>query len=189
MQLKYKLLPGGKAPYKKNKSDIGWDVFAYSMRINGEEIQPGVYRNLTYIEYNLGICIQPVQELVRFGSYLGGAFDPPPSEIRRYYTYLAPRSSVSDRWLTLANGMGTLDAGWVEPVLARFRYNYQPSDVVFLTETGREFGIKINTEKIYQIGERCAQLNVTLQPDVEPIMVDMFEETDRKGGLGSTGQT
>jgi dUTPase len=185
MILKYKLLPGAKAPFKKNPSDIGWDVFAYSMRIEGTEILPGVYRDLPYIEYNLGICIQPESAKV----YPNQPDKTSWYETQKYYTYLAPRSSISDYNLSLCPGFGTIDAGYAKPVLARFRYLPQPQDYVFLDPNKHpSFGVSIDYSRIYKIGERCAQLNVTLQPEVNIMEVKEFNLTDRDGGHGSTGK-
>jgi hypothetical protein len=176
-----KLHPDVKSVFKKNSSDIGWDVFAHSMKIVGEKLNhpnhPDLWRRIDYIEYSLGFAIQPQPELI---DLWGG--------INKYFTYLAPRSSIRDKNLVMCAGFGTLDAGFKEDIKACFKYQAAPEDYIFVDPLNYpNFGIRINEEKIYKVGERCAQLIVTNQPFVEILEVDSLDETDRVGGHGSSG--
>ena len=169
-----------KDPFKKNPSDIGWDVYAHSMRIDGVQIpDTNLWRRINYIEYTLELSIQPQPEFINERG-----------DVQKYFTYLAPRSSIRDKDLTLCQGFGTVDMGYREGVLACFRYDWQPEDCVFFESDKHPcFGIQINEDKIYKIGERCAQLIVTTQPMVNLQEVTELAATDREGGHGSTGRT
>ena len=180
MILQYKKnKPDVKDPFKKNKEDIGWDVYAYSMRIEGEKIHgTNLWKRIQYIEYNTFLSISPQPEFI---DALGNT--------QKYFTYLAPRSSVSDVSLTLCPGFGTVDHIYRDSVLARFRYNWQPEDLVFFDMDKHPCcGIQINEERIYKVGDRCAQLIVTTQPMVTTQEVSELDVTDRKGGHGTSGR-
>ena len=179
MILQYKKnKPDVKDPFKQNASDIGWDVYAYSMKVVGELIEgTDLYSSIDYIEYNLELSIQPQPEFI---DALGN--------VQKYFTYLAPRSSIRGKNLRIAAGFGTIDNGYKDSILASFEYKIQPKDHIFF-DIGKHpcFGIRIDQSKIYKIGERCAQLIVTTQPMVTLQEVEELAATDRNGGHGSTG--
>ena len=180
MILQYKKnKPDVEAPFKKNKSDIGWDVYAYSMKVVGELIEgTDLYQSIDYIEYNLELCIQPQPEFI---DALGNT--------QKYFTYLAPRSSNREKNLLMANSFGVIDAGFKNPMTACFKYFAQPKDYIFFELDKHPcFGIRIDESKIYKVGDRCGQLIVTTQPMVTLQEVDELAATDRDGGYGSTGK-
>jgi len=181
MILQYKKnKPNVKDLFKKNASDIGWDVYAYSMRVVGELIEgTDLYANIDWIEYNLELSIQPQPEFINERG-----------DTQKYFTYLAPRSSIREKNLVMCNSQGIIDFGFRENILACFKYCPAPKDYVFLEpEKSPYFGLRIDQSKIYQIGERCAQLIVTTQPMVTLQEVTELAATDRVGGHGSTGRT
>jgi dUTP pyrophosphatase len=170
--------PDAKLPERANPSDAGLDVFVHSMKIVGETIGNfNLYRSIQYIEYDTGLSIQPLP-------YLNSARDR-----EKYFTYLAPRSSISKYNLLMCNGFGIIDANYVGPIKLRMKYIPDAEDYVFYdTEKHPHFGILINEKKIYQVGDKCGQLVVTNQPFVSVAEVDSLGETDRgANGFGSSG--
>ena len=169
--------PDAQIPVKANESDAGFDLFAYSMRVVGEEITKGIYSRIDFIEYNCGVSIEPCQEITSN------------REFRDFFTFLAPRSSISKYNLVLANGLGILDQSYRGPILARFKYQPAASDLVFFdTSKHPSCGISIDESRIYKVGDRVAQLIVNFQPDV--LLDECFElsSTERgEGGFGSSG--
>jgi dUTPase len=171
--------PDAKMPERANPSDAGLDVFAYSMKIVGETLEgyPHLYKKIDYLEYNCGISIQPTYSI--------------DNSRRRhdYFTYLAPRSSISKTNLIQANSYGLIDAGYVGPLLIRYKYLAQAQDFVFINpDKWPNFGIQIDESRIYKIGDKIAQLIVTEQ---HPVIIEQcysLEETDRGiNGFGSSG--
>jgi dUTPase len=119
-----------------------------------------------------------------------------------YFTYLAPRSSIRGYNLLMTNSMGVIDRGYRSAILACFAYKTQGKDLCIVpskshispdnevcTVSPLGFGIKINPEKIYKIGDKIAQLIVTPQPDVYiEQRITEWDVTDRGNkGHGSSG--
>jgi dUTP pyrophosphatase len=180
MNLKIKKnYPDAQLPVRANQSDAGFDLFAHSMRVVGEEITEGIYSRIDFIEYDCGISIEPEDEKYYYT----------PREIRSFFTFLAPRSSISKYNLVLANGLGIIDASYRGPILARFKYMYSPADLVFFdTAKHPACGISIDETRIYKVGDRVAQLVVNLQPEVYIDRCVSLSETNRgAGGFGSSG--
>ena len=192
-----KEFPDAILPTKANESDIGWDVYAHSLKIvgtklvdNGNDLD-SIWEEIDYLEYNLGISINPNPSRKDSGEW------------QEYFTYLAPRSSNRKFNLLMTNSFGVIDRGYRNCVLACFAYKTQAKDLIYYPskmtisedgttagETPAHFGIKINPEKIYKIGDKIAQLIVTNQPDVyiEQKFGD-WEATDRgTKGHGSSGR-
>lgn len=83
---------------------------------------------------------------------------------------LFPRSSVSSQTtLVMANCVGVIDADFRNEVLVRFRPLYPDSN------------------KIYKVGDRVAQLVIVPIPRMNIVEVDELSDTTRTGGFGSTG--
>lgn len=185
-------------PTKANPSDIGWDVYAHSMKVvgtklidNGNDLD-SIWEEIDYIEYDTGISINPCPSTTFDGHY------------EEYYTYLDPRSSNRKYNLYMANSVGVIDRKYRGTVFASFGYKSQGKDMRFypnFSETsvtseglsvscGPRFGIKINKNKIYNIGDKIGQLIVTKQPYV--CIEQKFGEwdaTDRgTKGHGSSGR-
>ena len=84
----------------------------------------------------------------------------------------------------LANCIGLIDADYRGEVLLRFKYIFQPEDYIILDN---QIIGNVNPTKIYSIGDKICQLKVTKVENVEFILVDELDATDRgDGGFGST---
>jgi dUTP pyrophosphatase len=168
-----------KIPTRANESDAGLDVYAYSMKIVGETLDgfTNLYKRIDYIEYDCGISIQPIS----FTSNLRERHD--------YFTYLAPRSSISKTNLIQSNSYGLIDSGYTGSLMIRYKYIPQAQDFVFLNpEKWPNFGIEIDENRIYKIGDKIAQLIVTMQHSVSIAEYLSLDETERgNGGFGSSG--
>lgn len=89
-----------------------------------------------------------------------------------------PRSSVSKYPLSMANCVGVIDPGYRGEISARFRrdYLYYEGDLPVIG-------------KIYEVGDKIAQLIVMPRPFLEFKVVDKLSSTERGvGGYGSTGK-
>ena len=88
-----------------------------------------------------------------------------------YVGLLFMRSSVAKKSITLTNAVGCVDCGYTGEIMLKF---------------------KVTTDalpRIYEPGERCAQLVIVPIFDATPEFVEELSETDRgEGGLGSTYQ-
>jgi dUTPase len=96
-----------------------------------------------------------------------------------------PRSSVSKYNLVLANCIGLIDADYRGEVLIRFKYIWQPEDYKIRTDNLLEG--HINFDKLYNKGDKVCQLKITKVENVEFVLVDELDSTNRgEGGFGST---
>jgi hypothetical protein len=178
--------PNAIIPTRANTSDIGWDAYAHSLKIVGTKLvdngndMDSIWAEIDYLEYNLGISINPNPSRNESGGW------------EEYFTYLAPRSSIRKYNLIMVNGFGVIDRSYRNSVLACFAYKTQASDFdqYTLIDGSKKFGVKINHEKIYKIGDKIAQLIVTNQPDVYlEQKFGEWEATDRgTKGHGSSGR-
>jgi dUTP pyrophosphatase len=85
-----------------------------------------------------------------------------------YACLVFPRSSISNKSLSLCNSVGVLDSGYRGELKLRF-YKHKRED--------------------YQIGERIGQIIIIPFPEVEFEEADKLSETARgDGGFGSTGK-
>lgn len=85
-----------------------------------------------------------------------------------HFGMLVPRSSISKTGLILANTPGTIDSGYRGEIKVRFK--------------------AIPDTKIYNIGDRVAQLIILPYPSVIFNEVDELPDSSRgAGGFGSTG--
>ena len=164
-------------PKKGTDRATGYDVIATSdPEIIGETNDRGGYKRVDYIQYrtNLKLAVQKDRVFSAFG-YTD--FD---------HDILAfPRSSISKYNLVLANCIGLIDADYRGEVLLRFKYIFQPEDYIILDN---QIIGSVNPTKIYSIGDKICQLKVTKVENVEFILVDELDATDRgDGGFGSTG--
>ena len=138
-----KLTPTARMPERAHDDDAGADVYADS-------------KHLLYVDY----------DVISYGT--GLAFAVPDG----YWMDLRPRSSVYKTGLMLANGVGTIDAGYRGEVKAVFNTIWRNNP--------------------YNVGDKIAQLVV--MPNVSPRNVEFVEvdelpsENDRGGGFGSTGK-
>ena len=164
-------------PKKGTDRATGYDVIAASEpEIIGETYDNGTYKRIDYIQYktNLKLAVQKERQYSGFGH----------TDID--YDILAfPRSSVSKYNLVLANCIGLIDADYRGEVLLRFKYQWQPEDYRIRTDNLIE-GI-VNSNKLYNKGDKICQLKVTKVEDVEFVLVNELDSTNRgEGGFGST---
>ena len=98
-----------------------------------------------------------------------------------------PRSSVSKYNLALANSVGIVDSGFRDTIKVRFRYIMQPDDLIL--KDGKIQGMKINIKKIYQKGDKIAQLIWCMHNHPFLNFSDTVPPSQRAlGGFGSTGR-
>lgn len=167
-------------PKKGTDRSTGYDIIATSdPEIVGETKDNTTYTRIEYIQYktNLKLAVLKDRTYSGFGH----------TDID--YDVLAfPRSSVSKYNLVLANSIGLVDADYRGEVLLRFKYIWQPEDLRFNKDNLFE-GI-VNTNKIYKKGDKICQLKVTKVENVEFVLVNELDSTNRgEGGFGSTDKT
>jgi len=183
MKLKIKKnYPDAKLPTRANESDAGLDVYAYSVKIDGELIEgTNLYKKINFIEYDCGISIQPEDRYFAAGRWFKSE--------KGHFTYLAPRSSISKTNLVQANSYGLIDNGYTGSLLIRYKYIPQPVDFIFIhPDKWPNFGLHIDESRIYKVGDKIGQLIVTEQQIVSIEEVDDLNKTDRgTGGFGSSG--
>ena len=164
-------------PKKGTDRATGFDVVVTSdPEIVGDQYENGAYKRIDYIQYktNLKLAVQKDRQFSNFGY---NDLD---------YDILAfPRSSVSKYNLVLANCIGLIDADYRGEVLLRFKYIWQPEDYKIRTDNLLEG--YINSTKLYNKGDKVCQLKVTKVENVEFVLVDELDSTNRgDGGFGST---
>ena len=173
-------------PKKGTDRATGYDVIVTSdPEIIGETYDNGTYKRIDYIQYktNLKLAVQQERQYSGFGH----------TDID--YDILAfPRSSVSKYNLVLANCIGLIDADYRGEILLRFKYIWQPEDYSiypYLSNDGSPLYNYIvgkpNIEKLYKKGDKVCQLKITRVEDVEFVLVNELDSTNRgEGGFGST---
>lgn len=166
---------GSIIPKNLTQYDVGYDIVASSHpAISGEfNEETQMWSRIDYIQYHTDLYIEPCVD------------------DKIYHTNIFPRSSISNKNLTLANSIGLIDAGYRGELLVRFKYVTQPEDICARVH-GHQATIpiftKVNMEKVYTKGERIAQLVIAETHAVEFEVVDDLSDTDRgAGGFGSTG--
>ncbi len=153
-------------PAKNN--DSGYDIIAFSDPIihglrTSEKIE-NEYYSIDYIEYETNLIIDPPKNL---------------------HTYVFPRSSISNFNLVLANSIGLIDNEYRGTLKLRFKYIYQPIDL--MSNFGK-ISLSINKNKIYKKGDKIGQLvfGQIICPEIE--FVESISSTERgEGGFGSSG--
>lgn len=111
--------------------------------------------NDDYIEYDTGL-----------------QFELPPG----YVMLIFPRSSISNKTLSLANSVGVLDSTYRGNLKLRFRREFpvRPQNTTYF--------------KIYNVGDRVGQIMIVPYPEINFIETEDFEDTERgSGGFGSSG--
>jgi dUTPase len=100
------------------------------------------------------------------------------------FALLFPRSSISSKTnLILANSIGLIDPSYRQSLKFRFKYIFQPEDLVSVAD---KFAIKINEKKLYKVGERIGQTVFVRNLNVEFNYVEQLIGSARSG-FGSTG--
>ena len=180
----------------------GYDVVSISdPEIVGEEILPGVYKNISYIQYRTGIYLNLTQkeEVVGFeldyGEYakismINEALENKIVIDSHLQCFVYPRSSITKYNLMLKNGIGTIDCSYRGEILLRYHYLVQMEDFIpFDLDKSPCFGARVNYDKIYKKGDKCAQLIFSeISPRIKFNVVEDLGETSRgANGFGSTG--
>lgn len=87
-----------------------------------------------------------------------------------YAGFIFPRSSASKTSQIQANCVGVIDSGYRGEIKVRLK----------------ELG---NPSKLYEVGDRIAQIIILPVPSIEFIQTEQLEQTERgEGGFGSTGK-
>jgi len=173
-------------PKKGTDRATGFDVVVTSdPEIVGDQYENGTYKRIDYIQYktNLKLAVLKDRQFSNFG-YTDLDYD----------ILAFPRSSVSKYNLVLANCIGLIDADYRGEVLLRFKYIWQPEDYSIYPHISNDgsplynFIVgKPNVEKLYNKGDKVCQLKVTKVENVEFVLVDELDSTNRgEGGFGST---
>lgn len=106
----------------------------------------------------------------------GLAFEIP----KGYVGLVFPRSSISNLDITMSNCVGVIDSGYRGEVTAKFK----PA-MLF----NREQRPIILNNRIYNVGERIAQLIIIPYPQITFVEADELSKTERgAGGYGSSGK-
>jgi len=125
--------------------DAGFDIIAGT--------DPKVVLESKYIEYGTNVRLSPMEDSV--------------------HTFILPRSSISNTWLSLANSVGLIDNAYLGEIKFRFRYLGDLNDIDY--------------SKIYKKGDKIGQLVFFQEIRPKLIGVTSFPETERgEGGFGST---
>ena len=164
-------------PKKGTDRATGFDVVVTSdPEIVGDQYENGAYKRIDYIQYktNLKLAVLKDRQFSNFG-YTDLDYD----------ILAFPRSSVSKYNLVLANCIGLIDADYRGEVLLRFKYIWQPED--YLVGNDKTLEGYVNFTKLYNKGDKVCQLKVTKVENVEFVLVDELDSTNRgDGGFGST---
>lgn len=171
MKIFIKKIEGVSLPKRGTDKSAGYDIITTSEpKIIGEEYK-GRWSRIDYIEYETNLYVSPAATT--------------------FHTLIHPRSSISKYNLILANSIGLIDNDYRGMVICRFKYVFQPEDLIIVEDESNRSKIvgKINLEKIYKKGDVFAQLKFaeTIQADWE--FVDDLDQTQRgSGGFGSTNK-
>ena len=164
-------------PKKGTDRATGFDVVVTTdPEIVGDQYENGAYKRIDYIQYktNLKLAVLKDRQFSNFG-YTDLDYD----------ILAFPRSSVSKYNLVLANCIGLIDADYRGEVLLRFKYIWQPED--YLVGNDKTLEGYVNFTKLYNKGDKVCQLKVTKVENVEFVLVDELDSTNRgDGGFGST---
>lgn len=169
-------------PSKGTEKSTGYDVIATSdPEFVGEftENNSEHYKNNSYIEYktNLKIAIQSENIVTGINNTVNINYD----------VLAFPRSSVRKYNLLLANSIGLVDQDYRGEVIICFKYVWQPEDFK-VDKSGKIVGTP-NLKKMYKKGDKICQLKVTKCENVQFMLVNKLDETDRgTGGFGSTDE-
>lgn len=197
MKLYVKDIKGLKLPEQAHEGeDAAYDIVATTgPMINGSHIERPMDRmqlwsRVAFIEYGTNLFIAPEDytDVVwgRIGGEGGNALDWTDMPIK-HHTQLWPRSSISKQNLVLANSIGLVDGGYRNQVLVRFKYIFQPEDLVVVQEDMlRVYGM-VKNEYLYQQGDKIIQIKAA--PDV-PIKFELVKDLpESKRGLKGFGDT
>ncbi|MAF25921.1 hypothetical protein CL634_10150 [bacterium] len=155
-----------------NRGDAGYDLVSQSHpKIEGEIYQGYLFKSIKYIEYETNIAIEPGQD--DYGDY-------------KMFSFLFPRSSISNYNLSMCNSVGVIDSGYRDTIKVRFNYLPQPENYIILDS--KHLLLAIDKSKIYSKGDKIAQLVFAnhVHPKIN-FAKNLGDSSRDKGGFGSTG--
>lgn len=169
--MKMEILTPGASIRQQNVTDACYDVVATSVKLTKD-----------YIEYGLG-----------FSTVIPNDWE----------VVIRPRSSIRNKSLVLVNSPGTIDSGYRDEWKVCFKLTAQEhlmlNAISKATDSELDYYLQelINTNKIYKIGDRIAQISpqrvnafdleiVTSVKTYDQINNNI--ENTRSGGFGSTGE-
>jgi len=160
--------------------DAGFDIVATKPpRVVGSIYQGLYYTAISHIEYDTDLVIEP--------EMINDDYD--------FFMLLYPRSSIIKTNLVLANSVGVIDSGYRGSIKVCFKYINQPEDMKIvegLSIRGKKTsGIvtSINPQRVYQEGDKIAQLIPCKHNELSIDYVDEINNSDRGSvGFGSTGK-
>lgn len=171
MKIYVKKVEGITLPERGSELAAGYDIIAtsdpkivgeqnFNYGMDGVQQEATGYKRIDYIQYETNLYIAP--------------------ETVTHYVLIHPRSSISKYNLVLANSIGLIDNDYRGMVMCRFKYIWQPEDMISTS-------CWPNTDKIYKKGDKIAQLVAEQTIHVEWVSVDELQITQRgSGGFGST---
>lgn len=198
MRLFVKDVPGLQLPKQANEGeDAAYDLVATTgPMIHGNSIDRPLdggklWSRVVFIEYGTNLFIAPEEyDEVVWGRIVGsgGAIDWTDLPIK-HHTQLWPRSSISKQNLFLANSIGLVDSGYRNQIFCRFKYLFQPEDLIVVQEDMlRVYGI-VRNEYVYQQGEKIVQIKACQDVPITFEKVKELPDSKRgKGGFGSSGK-
>lgn len=167
-------LSKGQIKTPEHSGDAGYDLVAAGPpKVCGDVYSQGLYKKISYLEYDTNLSIEPSKD--EFLEY-------------EFYSLLFPRSSISNYNLSICNSVGVIDSGYRDTIKVRFKYIPQPENYYIMKE-GKNLLIGIDQSKIYQKGDKIAQLIFMehLHPKIF-LNKNLKKSKRNKGGFGSTGK-
>lgn len=170
----YSVDPNNNLSQPANEGDVGCDVIAASEpKVVGEVSRYHfcAYKSIDYIQYDLDVKLD--------------GFQPQESPCEDVYTLIFPRSSISKYNLVLANSIGLIDSGYRATLKVRFKYIFQPNDLIMDSEEG--FSVLLDKDKIYKKGDKICQL--VFQKHFHPLIgysTELEQSQRNQQGFGST---
>jgi len=200
LKMKIQILntPNLTLPKQGTHSSSGFDIVA----TEDPEIVGTTFGNtsgwlsIDYIQYKTGLRIAPKTEVVyKRTNCMGGPQSLYAKQhlkcFKNHHALIYPRSSISKYNLVLANSIGLIDTDYRGEILLRFKYIYQPLDVIFLEpDKYPSFMVQVDKSKIYQKGDKIGQLVFAeANNNVEFERVELLNDTPRgEGGFGHTDE-
>jgi dUTPase len=191
-------------PKQANENDAGYDIVAVSdgvITADKEDIiepppleeKPTLYRRIAYIEYATNLYWTPGrEEVVQVKGAGGQTIDEyrPVADLENHIEAF-PRSSISKYNLLLANSIGTIDTGYQNQVIFRFKYVWQPQDLRPQRNEEGDYEMvgRVNLNRIYKKGDKIVQIQGRPNVPLSFHLVDELPSVDsrKQGGFGSSG--
>jgi dUTPase len=205
MNLLIKNTPGLSLPSQAHPGeDACYDVIAATPpNIIGDKFDRmdglALWRRIHYVEYGTNLFVCPLAGQDKAITQLNLPKGKSPLAVKDfvwtekpidYHLHAYPRSSISKYNLSLANSVGTIDVGYRGEIKVRFKYLFQPEDLIMVDEAGgrRSYGI-VNVDAIYGMGDKICQIEPCENKTIEFKLVDVLPPSARvQGGFGSSGK-